>query len=69
MMGGRFEKGIWIEESSDGPNALMMRIRVDTAELQELEEKLIRIRDLFDVAESMTTFWQRLRWLITGRVR
>ena len=66
---GHFEKGVWIEESNSTSGCLIYTIRVDTSQMEDLEIKLKELRDLFAVAESMTTIWQRIRWLITGKVR
>ncbi|MFA6364763.1 hypothetical protein [Methanoregula sp.] len=45
------------------------KIHVDLSELEFLEAKLKEMNELYNVVRSMTTFWQRLRWLITGKVR
>jgi len=67
-MTGHFENGEWIEDP-DGFRALHMKIEVDTSQIDELNARLEEMRDLFAVPESMTTIWQRLRWLITGKVK
>jgi hypothetical protein len=67
---GHFEQGKYIEATPRmGSNILDYKIHVDTSELKRLEDELAKIKDLYTVAESMTTIWQRLRWLITGKVR
>lgn len=74
-MTGHFEKGVWVEDPPK-PLVLSYTISVDTSQvealkkrLEEMKKRLEEMKDLFAVPESMTTFWQRLRWLITGRVR
>jgi hypothetical protein len=68
-MAGRFEDGKWIEAFPPSMGGSMdYKIHVDISELEFLESKLKEIRALYTVAGSMTTFWQRIRWLITGKV-
>ena len=66
-MAGHFERGVWVVEPPQ-PQTLMYKITVDTTQMRDLEARLTEMRDLFAVPESMTTFWQRVRWLITGKV-
>lgn len=65
---GHFEQGKWVIEPPE-PQTLMYKITIDTTQIRDLEARLTEMRDLFAVPESMTTFWQRLRWLITGKAR
>jgi len=67
-MAGHFENGKWIE-GPDGVPASHMKIELDTSEIEKFKIRLEEMHDLFAVPESMTTFWQRLRWLITGKVK
>lgn len=67
-MTGHFENGKWVDDPQE-PSVLHYTISVDTSQVDALKERLEELKDLFAVPESMTTFWQRLRWLVTGRVR
>jgi hypothetical protein len=69
-MPGHFEDGKWIEAFPPSMGGSMdYKIHVDLSELEFLEAKLKEMNELYNVVRSMTTFWQRLRWLITGKVR
>jgi hypothetical protein len=73
-MTGHFEKGAWIEDPEPPrekfpPLMMKVGIDVDDTKIQELKATLEEMQELFAVPESMSTFWQRLRWLITGKVR
>jgi len=67
-MAGHFEKGAWVTDPQK-PSVLEYTISVDTSQVEALKNRLEEMRDLFAVPESLSTFWQRLRWLITGRVK
>jgi hypothetical protein len=67
-MTGHFEKGVWVNDPQK-PSVLEYTISVDTSQVEALKKRLEEMRDLFAVPESLSTFWQRLRWLITGKVR
>jgi hypothetical protein len=61
--------GMHVDMVHDPIDNLHYTITVDTSQVDALNKQLEEMRDLFAVPESMATFWQRLRWLITGKVR
>lgn len=80
-MKGHFEKGKWIEDEPKqlDPMSIDVIVHVDNTEIKKAIEDIERANEQLRWLEHLTTrlacnkypkgFWQRLRWLITGKVK